>query len=131
MFRVSLINWDHKLGYQCIQNILKSDKADQSQDILYAALKEANQVGDRVCALSTLRALREGFSAGHELSSNITPILRCAVRILHSLDDEEKKAEDVDEFSKSLDIPTELCSTFQAGKFLLGLYNHHRLCANR
>ncbi|RFU77094.1 tpr [Trichoderma arundinaceum] len=47
-FRVSLIDWDHELGFESIRHLSKLSDSSQGRDVLYACIREAQQVGDKL-----------------------------------------------------------------------------------
>ncbi|KAF7546657.1 hypothetical protein G7046_g9241 [Stylonectria norvegica] len=89
MFRASLIGWDYELGRQSIEYLSKCDDKARSQDMLYACLREAQQVGDKLCTLAALKAVAENFDPGTPSAANFPSILRCTIKLIHLIQDQE------------------------------------------
>ncbi|RSL67252.1 hypothetical protein CEP54_003325 [Fusarium duplospermum] len=80
MFKVSLISWDHDLARQCVEFLSKSTEKAKSRDILYACVREAQQLGDKLSTLEALKAVSATFVTGSSTTaaSNLPSILRSA-----------------------------------------------------
>lgn len=115
MFKVSLIDWDHQLGYQCLMNISRRSNEAQSQDMLYACIKEAQQAGDRICTLSALKAVAEGCNTKQHWVHGLPSVLRCSIRLINWLDTEEQPREKsgLDETSAE-----DTCRAFERGELI-------------
>ncbi|CVL02938.1 related to transcription factors [Fusarium mangiferae] len=86
MFRVSLLNWDHDFGRQCVEFLGKFAEKSQCRDILYACIRDAQHVGDKLMTLEALKAVAETFDDEGSLTINLPSILRCTIRLIHSLE---------------------------------------------
>jgi hypothetical protein len=119
MFKVSLIDWDHQLGYQCLMNISNGSNEAQSRDMLYTCLKEAQQAGDRICTLSTLRAVAKGWNTKQLSVPELPSVLRCSIRLINWLisEDQSKEASGLDET-----LAEDTCQVFEIGKFPLSAF---------
>ncbi|KAF4450714.1 transcription factor [Fusarium austroafricanum] len=108
MFKVSLLNWDHDLGRQCIEFLGRfADKA-QCRDILYACVREAQHVGDKLLTLEALKVVAETFDVENSSNINLPSILRCTVRLIHLIESQDDKEED-----QSPQLAEETCRTFE------------------
>lgn len=111
MFKVSLISWDHELGCQSIEHLNKMTCSGQSQDMLYACIREAQQVGDKLCALAALKAIAGRCDSGPRLLPNFPSILRCTIRLIHMIKSQEGEQQPCPEPGLSEDT----CSLFERG----------------
>ena len=91
MFKVSLLSWDHELGSESLKHLSKGGGTDRGQDILYACVREAQQVGDKLCTLAALKAVVNNWTSGETPACNLPSILRCTIRLIHMIEDEEGK----------------------------------------
>jgi tetratricopeptide (TPR) repeat protein len=114
MFRVSLLHWDHDLGRQCIEFLGKFTERSQCRDILYACIRDAQHVGDKLLALEALKAVAETFDVEGSLTINLPSILRCTIRLIHSLESQEGSEE-----GRSSELAEETCRIFERGRFSL------------
>ncbi|POR34574.1 Uncharacterized protein TPAR_05222 [Tolypocladium paradoxum] len=109
MFKVSLLCWDHELGGQCIEHLSGSTDKTRRRDILYACVREAQQVGDKLCTLAALKAVANSWTAGQLSSSHVPSILRCTIRLIHMVEEEEGVGENNVEKS---DFVEDICEIF-------------------
>ncbi|KAH7181876.1 meiosis protein SPO22/ZIP4 like-domain-containing protein [Fusarium sp. MPI-SDFR-AT-0072] len=108
MFRFSLLNWDHDLGRQCVAFLGKFAEKSQCRDILYACIRDAQHVGDKLMTLEALKAVAETFDAEGSLTINLPSILRCTIRLIHSLESQEGSEGD-----RSPELAEETCQIFE------------------
>ncbi|TXC04890.1 hypothetical protein FocTR4_00001914 [Fusarium oxysporum f. sp. cubense] len=108
MFRVSLLTWDHDLGRQCVEFLGKFAEKSQCRDILYACTRDAQHVGDKLMTLEALKAVAETFDAEGSLTINLPSILRCTIRLIHSLESQEGSEGD-----RSPELAEETCRIFE------------------
>ncbi|KAG9506779.1 hypothetical protein J7337_000319 [Fusarium musae] len=108
MFRVSLLNWDHDLGRQCVEFLGKFAEKSQCRDILYACIRDAQLVGDKLMTLEALKAVAESFDDEGSLTINLPSILRCTIRLIHSLESQE-----CNEGDPSPQLAEETCRIFE------------------
>ncbi|KND94187.1 hypothetical protein TOPH_00844, partial [Tolypocladium ophioglossoides CBS 100239] len=109
MFKVSLLCWDHELGSQCIKHLSGSTDKTRRRDILYACVREAQQVGDRLCTLAALKAVAGSWTAGKLSPSNVPSILRCTIRLIHMVEEDDSAPEHLVEKS---DFVEDICEIF-------------------
>lgn len=114
MFRVSLLDWDHDLGRQCVEFLGKFAEKSQCRDILYACIRDAQHIGDKLMTLEALKAVAETFDAEGSLTINLPSILRCTIRLIHSLEPQEGIEGD-----RSPELAEETCRIFERGKLSL------------
>ncbi|KAI5458131.1 meiosis protein SPO22/ZIP4 like-domain-containing protein [Mariannaea sp. PMI_226] len=91
MFKVSLIGWDHELGCECIDKLSRCSDKEKSRDILYACVREAQQVGDRLCTLVALKAVTERCGSETAPTAHLPCIMRCAIRLIHLIENQEEE----------------------------------------
>lgn len=91
MFKVSLACWDHELGSDCIQHLSRCSDKETSQDILYACVKEAQQVGDKLCTLTALKAVVEKCDSDATPKAHFPTILRCTIRLIHMIENQDQE----------------------------------------
>ncbi|KAF5532762.1 transcription factor [Fusarium napiforme] len=108
MFRVSLLNWDHDLGRQCVEFLGKFAEKSQCRDILYACIRDAQLFGDKLMTLEALKAVAETFDDEGSLTINLPSILRCTIRLIHSLESQEGSEGD-----PSPELAEETCRIFE------------------
>ncbi|KAF7547940.1 hypothetical protein G7Z17_g7379 [Cylindrodendrum hubeiense] len=108
MFKASLAGWDHELGCQSIEHLSRSSDKEKSQDILYACVREAQQVGDRLCTLAALKAVVEKCDSGKSSRSHFPSILRCTIRLIHLIESQEGEAPNQD-----LKLAEDTCNIFE------------------
>ncbi|KAM0339705.1 hypothetical protein ACHAPQ_001521 [Fusarium lateritium] len=108
MFKVSLLNWDQNLGRQCIAFLSKLTGKSQCRDILYACVKEAQQVGDRLLTLEALKAVAATFDADSSWTINMPSVFRCTIRLIHSIE-----SQDSDLTDKTTELAEETCRIFE------------------
>ncbi|KAJ4186178.1 sporulation-specific protein 22 [Fusarium falciforme] len=96
MFKVSLISCDHDLSRQCVEFLSKSSEKAKSRDILYACVREAQQLGDKLCTLEALKAVTETFTADSSTAAaaNLPSVLRCAIRLVHIIETQDTQGAD-------------------------------------
>ncbi|KAJ6439499.1 TPR-like protein [Purpureocillium lavendulum] len=88
MFKVALLSWDHELGCQCVERLSRGSDAERTRDILYACVREAQQVGDKICTLAALKSVAHSWTRGKSLSSNYPAVLRCTIRLIRMVEEE-------------------------------------------
>lgn len=108
MFKVSLISWDHDLGCQSIQHLTKSADRTKTQDILYACIREAQHVGDRLCTLAALKAMIDNFSSASS-TTHLPSILRCTIRLVHTIESQQENSVREDQ------LVGDVCHAFEKG----------------
>ncbi|WAO83090.1 Hypothetical protein NCS54_00027000 [Fusarium falciforme] len=115
MFKVSLISWDHDLGRQCVEFLSKSSEKAKSRDILYACVREAQQLGDKLCTLEALKAVMETFTADSSTAAaaNLPSVLRCAIRLVHIIETQDNQGAD-----QASVLIQDTCDVFEKGKSL-------------
>lgn len=112
MFKVSLVDWDHDLGCESIRHLSKLSDSSQGRDVLYACIREAQQVGDKLCTLAALRAIIDSWRSDQAAPSNLTSMLRCSIRLIHKIEEESSSA---DAGSPSMAYADDLCRLFEKG----------------
>jgi hypothetical protein len=89
----------------------KSSDREQAQNILYACIRDAQQIGDKLCTLAALKAVVNGWGIGDVAVRNTPSILRCIIRLLHAIRDEE----DTERATCNSDYIEETCKAFETG----------------
>ncbi|KAH7257673.1 meiosis protein SPO22/ZIP4 like-domain-containing protein [Fusarium tricinctum] len=108
MFKVSLLNWDQNLGCQCITFLSKLTGKSQCRDILYACVKEAQNVGHRLLTLEALKAVAETFDGDSSWTINMPSIFRCIIRLIHTIE-----SQDSDSTDQTTGLAEETCRIFE------------------
>ncbi|PFH60556.1 hypothetical protein XA68_10761 [Ophiocordyceps unilateralis] len=93
MFKVSLLSWDHELGCRSIAQLGKSSGTVRGRDMLYACVREAQQFGDRLCAVAALRAVADSWAVGPVSPDGLPAVLRCTIRLMIMTGEEEEGEE--------------------------------------
>lgn len=114
MFKASLTGWDHELGCQSIEHLSRSSDKEKSQDILYACVREAQQVGDRLCTLAALKAVVDKCDSGESSRSHFPSILRCTIRLIHLIESQEGEV-----LNQDLELAEDTCKIFEKGLLFL------------
>ncbi|KAM0422754.1 hypothetical protein ACHAPD_001217 [Fusarium lateritium] len=86
MFKVALMSWNYETGHQCIEVLSKMPDKSQCQDIIYACVRDAQNAGDRLMTLETLKAAVETFDMEGSSTANLPSIFRCTIRLIHLID---------------------------------------------
>ncbi|PTB63793.1 SPO22-domain-containing protein [Trichoderma citrinoviride] len=108
-FKVSLVDWDHDLGCESIKHLSKLSDSSQGRDVLYACIREAQQVGDKLCTLAALQAIIDSWKSEQVSPSNLTSILRCSIRLIHKIEEEGS----ADAGSQSITYADDICKLFE------------------
>jgi hypothetical protein len=111
MFKVALLNWDQNLGCQCIKFLSRLTGKSQCRDILYACVKEAQNIGHKLLTLEALKAVAETFDADSSWTINIPSVFRCIIRLIHSIE-----SQDSDSTDHTTELAEETCRIFEKGK---------------
>jgi hypothetical protein len=114
MFKVSLIDWDHELGCESIEHLSKLSDSSQGRDILYACIREAQQAGDKLCALAALQAIIKSWKDNEATPSNLTSILRCSIRLIQLIEEQSDKSE---VHPYNMELTDDLCCLFEKGNY--------------
>lgn len=112
MFKVALMSWDHELGRQCIEYLGRMPDKSQCQDIIYACIRDAQNAGDRLMTLETLKAAIQTFKMEGPSTTNLPSIFRCAIRLIHMI--EASYDGHVDGIA---DLAEDTCYMFEMGEF--------------
>ncbi|RDA89943.1 hypothetical protein CP533_0285, partial [Ophiocordyceps camponoti-saundersi (nom. inval.)] len=116
MFKVSLLCWDHELGCQSIEQLGKASGTARGRDMLYACVREAQQFGDRLCAVAALRAVADSWAVGPVSPEGLPAVLRCMIRLMHMTGEEEEEASASGEgVELDNDFAAETCDVFEKG----------------
>lgn len=78
--------------------------------MLYACIREAQQVGDRLCTLAALKAVVDTCGSGLSPSANFPSILRCTIKLIHLIKSQEDELA-----SKSDEFVEDTCKIFETG----------------
>lgn len=113
MFRVSLSSWDCELGCESIQHLSKCADKAKCQDILYACIREAQHVGDKICTLEALKVVAESWDANKTSAANLPPILRCTIHFIHKVEADEEVSEVLGQKTVFVE---DLCRTYEKGE---------------
>lgn len=113
LFRIALRSWDHQTARECIERISANADKDEARAVLYACVREAQQTGDKLCALTALKEIATKIRDGEETPPNLPIILRCAIRLLSIMDDTSPANSSEHTTTAAEDI----CVMFEIGKF--------------
>lgn len=112
MFKVSLISWDHELGCESLRRLSECAERGQSQDILYACIREAQQFGDKICTLAALKTVADTWEPGQASTSNFPCILRCAIRLIHLIQEQDEGGCNSEQANAFVE---DICKIFEKG----------------
>ncbi|GKT44533.1 uncharacterized protein ColSpa_04714 [Colletotrichum spaethianum] len=90
MYKVALRSADRELAAECVERI--GVAAVQEPDFLYACVLEAQQAGDRVCAMQAMKQLANRFEFSEASPIHFPALLRCNIRLAVSIMESEKDA---------------------------------------
>lgn len=114
MFKVSLLDWDHQLGCQSIEFLGRAtDDGKDNQELLYACVREAQEVGDEVCTLSALKATVENWKPGKASAGSIPSMIRCSIRLIVTIENRQRASKGDGSTESSIE---DLCTMFERGK---------------
>ncbi|KAM0261936.1 hypothetical protein ACHAQJ_001939 [Trichoderma viride] len=113
-FKISLIDWDHELGCESIEHLSKLSDSSQGRDVLYACIREAQQAGDKLCALAALQAIIRSWKDNEATPSNLTSILRCSIRLIQLI---EEKNDASEIHSHNMAYTNDICCLFEKGNY--------------
>lgn len=111
-FKISLIDQDHELGCESIQQLSKLSDSSEGRDILYACIREAQLAGNRQCALAALQAIISSWKDDEATPSNLPSILRCSIRLIQSIEEEGSTRES---HLQNAEYAEDLCCLFEKG----------------
>lgn len=80
--------------------------------MLYACIREAQQVGDKICTLAALKAVVESYDSGKSSKTNFPSILRCTIKLIHLIESQEN-----DSSTQGHDFVEDTCKIFETGNF--------------
>lgn len=86
--------------------------ANQIQDLLYACFSEAQNAGDKMCALEALKAIFEQLSEGFPPSINVPLLLRSALRMMETPD---MNHHELGGYSNISQFVEDICYIFEIG----------------
>ncbi|KAG9256302.1 meiosis protein SPO22/ZIP4 like-domain-containing protein [Emericellopsis atlantica] len=114
-FKTALRSWDTEAACQSIRNLAEGTTYQSVQDLLYACIREAQQVGDKICTLTALKA---------SSASCLTSVVRCSLRLITMLKAERspsrKRSRDEPEGQEPPDLFVEdACVLFELGKSVI------------
>ncbi|KAM0559355.1 hypothetical protein ACHAPJ_004379 [Fusarium lateritium] len=109
IFKVSLLNWDHELGRQCVEFLGRSAETAQCRDILYACVREAQHVGDKLLTLEALKAVAETFDTEASSTANLPSIFRCTIRLIRLIESQDGE----EEMDQGAELVEETCHIFE------------------
>jgi hypothetical protein len=112
MFKVSLLDWDHELGYQSIEYLGKEADIGYSQELIYACIRDAQQASDKMCTLSALKATIDNWNSDTASKSSLPSMIRCSIRLITMIEEEERGrgTENCSEL-----FVTDICTMFERG----------------
>ncbi|GKT87626.1 transcriptional regulator [Colletotrichum tofieldiae] len=90
MYKVALRSADREMAAECLERI--GVAAGQEPDFLYACVLEAQQAGDRVCAMQAMKQLVNKFEFSEASPVHLPALLRCNIRLAVSVMESEKDA---------------------------------------
>ncbi|KXH33815.1 hypothetical protein CSIM01_12068, partial [Colletotrichum simmondsii] len=90
MYKAALRSSDQELAAQCLERVALSAPGDPN--FLYACVLEAQQAGDKVCAMHAMKQLVEKFEFSEASPIHLPALLRCNIRLAVSVVESEKGA---------------------------------------
>ncbi|KAK1534827.1 uncharacterized protein CCOS01_03579 [Colletotrichum costaricense] len=90
MYKAALRSSDQELAAQCLERVALS--APEDPNFLYACVLEAQQAGDKVCAMQAMKQLVEKFEFSETSPIHLPALLRCNIRLAVSIAESEKGA---------------------------------------
>jgi hypothetical protein len=108
-YKLALRNGEEELAARCLESISASSSTDLS--FLYACCMEAQECGNKICALQALRQLSEKHQFSQPGPVHFPALLRVMIRLQVSILNEEG----LSETDRGYTIQ-DLCETFEGGK---------------
>ncbi|KAK1478311.1 hypothetical protein CTAM01_15036 [Colletotrichum tamarilloi] len=90
MYKAALRSSDQELAAQCLERVALS--APEDPNFLYACVLEAQQAGDKVCAMQAMKQLVEKFEFSETSPIHLPALLRCNIRLAVSIAESVKGA---------------------------------------
>ncbi|EXF81759.1 hypothetical protein CFIO01_04807 [Colletotrichum fioriniae PJ7] len=90
MYKAALRSSDQELATQCLERVALSAPGDPN--FLYACVLEAQQAGDKVCAMQAMKQLVEKCEFSETSPIHLPALLRCNIRLAVSVVESEKGA---------------------------------------
>ncbi|KAK2055776.1 SPO22-domain-containing protein [Colletotrichum caudatum] len=90
MYKVALRSTDCELASECLERI--GSAAGQEPDFLYACVLEAQQAGNRICAMQAMKQLAGKVEFSEASPVHLPALLRCNIRLAISVMEGEKDA---------------------------------------
>lgn len=112
MFKISLRDWDHQLGCECIEFLGRPTVDGNNQKILYACIREAQEVKDEICTLSALKATVEAWNPEKASAGSLPSMVRCSIRLLVKIEEQERISKGDHPSEEFID---DLCTMFERG----------------
>lgn len=108
LFKASLLSWNTDLGCQCVRKLAACDAVDgrQLQHVLYACIREAQQVGDKLCAMEALKAAAVKWDSAHSTGDVLSSVIQCGIRLIKMIEQDEPGSS----------LADETCEMFELGK---------------
>ncbi|KAL2875833.1 sporulation-specific protein 22 [Colletotrichum sp. CLE4] len=88
MYKAALRSSDQELAAECLERVALS--APDDLNFLYACVLEAQQAGDKVCAMQAMKQLVEKFEFSDASPIHLPALLRCNIRLAVSVAESEK-----------------------------------------
>lgn len=119
MYKAALRSSDQELAAQCLKRVALSAPGDPN--FLYACVLEAQQAGDKVCAMQAMKQLVEKFEFSEASPIHLPALLRCNIRLAVSVVESEKGARE------RQSAVEEVLVLFEGGESTSSIGLHHRL----
>lgn len=119
MYKAALRSSDQELAAQCLERVALSAAGDPN--FLYACVLEAQQAGDRVCAMQAMKQLVEKFEFSEGSPIHLPALLRCNIRLAVSVVESEKGARE------RQSAVEEILVLFEGGEKVSFIGFYHRL----
>lgn len=113
LFRLAVRGWNQTLAQDCLQFF--ATRGRDSRDALYACVREAQTAGDKLCAVAALTAAAATWTDEVVVAANVPALLRCAIRLLNVVAEEQAAAEDVETLTSSSFAYKEMVNVFKTG----------------
>jgi hypothetical protein len=112
-YKAAIRSCDRGLAADCLETLSKV--ADKDLNLLYACTMDAQQAGDKWCAVAALRTLVEKHAFAAASDIHLPALFRCTLRLMRSLLVSDN-VEGQDECFDLNVVVEDICKTFEAGR---------------
>jgi hypothetical protein len=107
LFKAAVRTSDPELAAICLERMCDSQSINL--ELLYAAVLDAQQAGDRSCAIAAMQALTDHHDQSPSNTVHLPALIRCTIRLLCFKEDAKGP-------ERLLLVAEDICAAFEKGK---------------